>query len=533
MAKNSVQRFREIVKTLAFYGFGYIVDSKIKNQKNAPANLRKACEELGPTFIKIGQILSTRPDLLSAEYIEELSKLQDNVAREPIENINKVFYKEFNKSIDEVFKSFNKVPLASASMAQVHEATLKDGKKVIVKVQRPEIAEKMSLDISILYKISRLTKVKFSDTLIDFEEALDELKTSAEQELDFKNEVKNIDRFKELNNEVKFVNAPYVIHELSTKKVITMEKIEGIKISNTRMLKKEGYDLQDIGQKLALSFCKQIFEDGFFHGDPHPGNIIISDNKICFIDFGMMGVLSKSLKNSLSEMMYAFASKDINKLISVLMSIGIKKGYVNRNKLFEDIDYLIDSYFSTSLSNVKISLLLEDILETAKGNNISLPKDFTILIRSMIIMEGVIVKLSPDVQILDIIMSYVKNSGDFSLFKNFNMDEFLIRVATFTKDSSRLPTKIIEVCDSVMQGRAKVQLEHKDLNKNINELNRMINRMVIGLVISSMIIASSLILNTNIGPKYANISIIGLVGYGIAAFMGFWLLISIIRSGKI
>ena len=532
MSKISVQRFREIVKTLAAYGYGYIVGSKIKNKKSDPSNLRKAFEELGPTFIKIGQILSTRPDLLSPEYIDELSKLQDNVAREPFENIETVFFEEFNKSIDEVFQSFNRIPLASASMAQAHEAILKDGTNVIVKIQRPAIAKKMALDISILYKIFRLARSKISDFIIDFEEALDELKASTEQELNFRNEAKNIECFRKLNKDEEFVIAPYVIGDLSTERVITMERIDGIKVSNTRILKEKGYTLSDIGKKLALSYCKQVFEDGFFHGDPHPGNILIANDKICFIDFGIMGSLSNTLKSSLSEMMFAVASRDINKLVSVIMSIGIKKGHVNRNKLFEDIDYLMDSYLSASLSSIKISSLLEDLLDTARQNNIRLPKDFTMLIRSLIIIEGVIVKLSPDIQIIDVVISYVKDNNKFSL-KDIPLKEILIKGITFSKDYSRVPTKIIELSDSIMQGRAKIQLEHRNLNRNVNELNRMINRMIIGLVISSMIIGSSLVLNTNVGPKHAGISTIGLTGFAIAAFMGLLLLISIIRSGKI
>lgn len=197
--KKSVQRFRQIVKVLAFYGFGYIVDSKLNNSKNSPENLRKAFEELGPTFIKIGQILSTRPDLLPSEYIKELSKLQDKAPEETFENAQKTFKKEFNKPIDDLFSHFNERPIACASIAQAYEATLKDGKKVIVKIQRHGIEEKMKLDLSILYKIASLTKAKFSDALIDPKEAIEELMASTELELDFKNEAKNIELFKKLN----------------------------------------------------------------------------------------------------------------------------------------------------------------------------------------------------------------------------------------------------------------------------------------------------------------------------------------------
>lgn len=193
----------------------------------------------------------------------------------------------------------------------------------------------------------------------------------------------------------------------------------------------------------------------------------------------------------------------------------------------------MDSYLSTSLNNIQVSALLQDIFNTAKHNNIRLPRNFTLLMRGMIIIEGVVAKLAPDIQILDIIIPYVKSNNKFSILDTIDFDEALIRLISFTKDTSRLPTKIIELADSIMQGRAKVQLEHKDLSKNVSEINRMVNRMILALVISSMIIASSLILNINIGPKYQHISIIGLIGYGIAAFMGFWLLISIIRSRKI
>ncbi|WMJ80046.1 AarF/ABC1/UbiB kinase family protein [Clostridium sp. MB40-C1] len=533
MAKNSVQRFRQIVKTLAHYGFGYIVDSKIKNDSKAPENLRKAFEELGPTFIKIGQILSTRPDILPEEYIEELSKLQDNVQTEPFENINNIFYKEFNKPLEEIFLKFNKKPLASASIAQVHKATLTNGKEVIVKIQRPKIAEKMNMDLDILQKIFKLTKVAFIDTLIDPQEALEELKIATEFELNFEIEAQNIDKFRELNKDVVPVYAPYVIHKLSTKKIITMEKITGFKIDNISLLIDKGYDREDVGKKLALSFFKQVFADGFFHGDPHPGNLLVKDGKICYIDFGLVGNLSKPLRESLNEMLIAMAYRDIHKIISILMAIGIKKGYVNRNKLFEDIDYLMDNYLSTSLNNLQVSAMLQDVFDTAKRNNIRLPRDFTLLIRGMVIIEGVVAKLAPNIQMLDIIMPYVKSNNEFSILNNIDLDEALMKLVFFTRDSTRLPTKLIELSDSIIQGRAKIQLEHKDLENNVNELNKMVNRGILALVISSMIISSSLILNTSIGPKYHDISIIGLTGYAIAAIMGFGLLISIVRSGKV
>lgn len=533
MYKNSVQRLKEIVKVLAFYGFGYIVDSKLNNEKKSPKNLRMAFEELGPTFIKIGQILSTRPDILPPAYINELSRLQDNVSPEKFEDINTVFLSQFHKPIKSCFQEFDEVPLASASIAQVHRAVLKNGEEVIVKIQRPEIYEKMHLDISILHRIVKLTKARFTDALIDPKEALDEILESTEQELDFRNEMRNMTKFRELNSEVAFVYSPGIIDEYCSSKVITMEKIDGFKITNMKKLREGGYDLNDVGKKLALSYFKQVFQDGFFHGDPHPGNLMIREGKICYIDFGIMGTFSSSMKLSLNEMIIAVASKDINKVISVLMSICIKKGYVNRNKLYEDIDYLFESYLSTSLENIKVSTMLQEVFDAAKRNNLRLPKDLTILMRGMVIIEGVVAKISPEIKILDIAIPFVKSNCKTSLLNDLSFDEILTQTVSFAKATQKIPSKIIEVSDSILNGRAKVQLQVNNLNKSVSEFNKMINRLVFALIISSMIIGSSLILNTNIGPKIYNISIIGITGYGIAACMGFWLLISIIRSGKL
>jgi ubiquinone biosynthesis protein len=215
------------------------------------------------------------------------------------------------------------------------------------------------------------------------------------------------------------------------------------------------------------------------------------------------------------------------------MSICIKKGYVNRNKLYEDIDYLFESYLSTSLENIKISTMLQEVFDAAKRNNLRLPKDLTILMRGMVIIEGVVAKIPPEIKILDIAIPFVKSNCKTSLLNDLSFDEILTQTVNFAKAAQKIPSKIIEVSDGILNGRAKVQLQVNSLNKSVSEFNKMINRLVFALIISSMIIGSSLILNTNIGPKIYNISIIGITGYGIAACMGFWLLISIIRSGKL
>jgi ubiquinone biosynthesis protein len=529
--KNTAQRFREIVRVLAHYGYGYIIDSKIKNTKSSPANLRKAFEELGPTFIKIGQILSTRPDILPSEYIDELQKLQDNTPSVDFSIIKHQIKSEFNMDADDIFEHLEKIPAASASIAQVHRAVLKNHRSVIVKVQRPHIEEDMELDVAILKRILKLTAARFQDALINPLEALDEILASTRKELDFRNEAESINKFYELNNEVRFVGCPKIEKSLSSKRVLTMEYIDGIKISEVDTLKGEGYDLDDIGKKLALSYFKQIFTDGYFHGDPHPGNLLIRGGKIYYIDFGIIGSFTKNLKDTLNEMILALAYRDIDKMIGALLSIGIRKGYVNRNRLYDDIDYLFASYLSVSLENIKMSQMLEEVFDAAKRNNIRLPKDLTLLIRGLVILEGVVSRLSPDIKILDIAFTYIKSSGNIKLLPSFN--EFLLMSYSFIKDSMGLPSKIIRLSNMMLDGRLKMQLEHRNLTGPINQLNKMINRLVFALIVSSLVIGSSLILNSNIGPKIFNVSIIGITGFGAAAFLGLWLLISIIKSGKL
>lgn len=533
MKKNSVERFKEIVGVLGKYGFGYIVQSKSDKEKNTPENLRKAFEELGTTFIKIGQVLSTRPDILPTAYIDELSKLQDNVTSENLQDINGLFYKEFHKNIEDCFLKFDTTALASASIAEVHSAVMKDGTDVIIKIQRPYIYEKMKLDFEILYKIISLTKARFSDTLIDPKEALDEIKASTELELDFKKEAENIKKFKTLNEKVAFVYAPYIIDEFTSPKVITMERIYGFKINDIEKYKEGGYDVNDVGHKLALSFFKQVFNDGFFHADPHPGNLLISKGKICYIDFGIVGQLSASLKSALNDAVVGVALKDPEKLINVLVSIGVKKGYINRNKLYEEIDYLLDSYLCTSLQDIQMSILLQEVFECASSNNIQLPKDLTLLLRTLVILEGVISKISPEIKIVDIAVPFVKSNSAYSALKDFNLDDMLLNSYSFAKDFSKIPSKIIQLSESILNGRAKVQFDVSSLDKSVNHLNKMANRIVFALVISSMIVASSFILTTSIGPKLFGMSILGLCGYAFAGIFGIWLLLSIMKSGKL
>lgn len=532
MKSKSSDRFRKIIKVFVNYGFGYIFDSKNIDDKKSPENLRKAFEELGATFIKIGQILSTRPDLLPKKYIDELIKLQDSVPEDDFNESKLVFQESFNDPIEKFFKYINPKPIASASIAQVYEGILNDGREVVIKIQRIDISKKMELDISILIKIFKFTKTKIKIPIIDPIEALKEIRETTKEELNFRLEGENLNKFREYNKNVAPVYAPYVVEELLSDKVLVLEKINGVKINSVEELSERGYDNKDIANKLALSYCKQVFEDGFFHGDPHPGNILIYNGKICFIDFGIVGQLSDGMKKWLNSSMFAIATKDKEKLVDCILSVGIKKGRVNRIDLYDSISYMFDTYLTTTIKNISISLLMQEIWDITRENNIQMPRELVSLVRGIIILEGVVSELDPDFEIIEVIIIFMKNRNKFLFLDFLEKEELIISLYSFARDTIKIPTKTIEVLDKIASGKINMELKVKDIDDTLIQINKMVNRITEGILIAALILSSSLIISNNIKPLYNGISIIGLIGYTIAGLFAIWLLVSMIKAGE-
>lgn len=531
MGREGVQRFKEIVRVFAHYGVEYLLYNSSENRKTSPKALYKAFKELGATFIKIGQVLSTRPDLLSDEYIKELEKLQDSNSYTDFYKVKNIFYDEFGDDLNKHFLYFEKKPFASASIAQVHRAKLLDGRCVVVKVQHWDIEKKMKLDLGILRRILKVAKARLDVGIIDPIKALNEIEIATLKELNFIEESNNMIRFKELNKDVECVTSPIVIENLSSKRILTMEEIKGFKITNTDTLKKDGYDRDDVGKKLALSFCKQVFDDGFFHGDPHPGNLLIADGKIAYIDFGIMGELPNYIKKWINKAVISMGTNNIDGLIDFVMAVGTTNGRVKTNMLYEDFQLLLNKYLGVSLSSIKISEMFSEIFYISNSHNIMLPQVFVSLVRAMIILEGVVAQLSPDLQIIEVIISFIKSKAENDLFNKLNIDDIKYKLYKFTTDGIKIPAKIIELVDGIAKGRAKVQVEMNELKLFVFQLHKMINRISFAVVVGCMIIASALVLSSKAGPEFRGLPVIGLAGYVISAIFGLWLLISIIKSG--
>jgi len=529
MSKKSERtRIKEIIAVFIKYG----VKEGLTNLNN-PSHIRMAMEELGPTFIKIGQILSTHPEIIPEPYIEEFQKLQDKVKPESFEVVKRIIERELNGNLHNLFSDFSEEAFASASLAQVHLARLKNGEKVVVKVQRPKVREKMFSDIAILKRLTLLVKFTPQGHVLNASEVLDELMQSAKSELDFLNEAQNTRRFYENNKDIRYIACPRIYDEYSTSNILVMEYIEGIKIANVEVLREEGYDLRDMASKLAANYLKQVFEDGFFHADPHPGNLLVRENKIAYIDFGMMGVLSKATINKFNTFIYGLATKNIDDMARSIVRIGVKKGHIDSKKLYSDIEHIYNNYIDESLFQINLPQLMEDIFRACRKNNISMPRETTMLIKGLMTIEGVVVKLAPDMNVMDVAVPYIKSQMLQGRDYKQDIIEQLENLYNFSKVGLKIPVRMLELMNSALAGKLKVQMEHTNLEKSVNELNKMVNRLVFSIIVASLLIGSSLVIRADIGPKMYGISAFGLVGYVGTGILGFWLLISIMRSGKI
>lgn len=507
---------------------------------NNPAKLRAALEELGPTFIKIGQLLSTRPDIVSQPITDEFKKLRDNVSPVKFEDIKSIIESEFREPLDEIFLSFDREPMACASIAQVHSAELKGGQKVVVKVQRPNIKNMITGDINILKKLAKFLEVSPQVAVINPVEIIDELGKTLKTELDFLNEAKNIETFAEYNKNIKCIRVPKVYSKYTTENIIVMEYIEGIKISDKSKLLEKGYFLDDIAEKLVNNYMKQVFIDGFFHGDPHPGNIIITENAITYVDFGMMGVLNQTARRKYIALLEGIATGDIDMITNSILRIAIKKRDLNPDKLSLQIKELYSYYAYLPVEEINIPEMTEELFKICRKNAISMPREATMLIKGILTIESVISDLSPDINIMKITVPFIRKLKleEINLTENL-LEQLNNMYILLSKQGLKIPVQFGQLISNALEGQFKVKLEHTNLDKSFfNELNKMVNRLVFSIIVASLIIGSSLIIRADLGQGLkvfgiTNINVLGLIGFLGAGILGFWILISILRSGKL
>ena len=347
----------------------------------SPEKLCAIIEELGPTFIKLGQILSMRSDFLPKEYCEALKKLRSDVSPMSYAQVVAIVEASYGRPLGEVFSSFDEQALGSASIAQVHAAVLQSGEPVVVKVQREGIHDVMSRDIMLLKQACRLLKYTPVSGLVDFNRVLDEMWLVAQEEMDFQTEAANLERFRKLNEDVAFVTSPALYREYTTTRVLVMERVDGIAIDDRDALVAAGYDPAEIGAKLADNYVRQIMTDGFFHADPHPGNLRIRDGRIVWLDMGMMGSLNDRQRSMIGKAITGVARGDINLCRDAVLNLGEFHGVTDRRQLYRDIETLLEQYGSLDLGSMDLAKVFEDLTEVMKRNGISMPGSLTMLAR--------------------------------------------------------------------------------------------------------------------------------------------------------
>lgn len=551
--KPDLGRLSEIISVLVKYQFGNLVEqSGIKKSfkfkfsrkddfeedldDNAPERLRLVLEELGTTFIKVGQVLSTRPDLVGKNVADELAKLQDKVPPFPYESVRKVVEEELEGPIEEFFKEFEEEPIASASIAQVHRAKLIDGTEVAVKVQRLDIEEQIKKDIVLMRYLAkqankRIKNLKYYNIPL----IVDEFEAVIEKEIDFSQEARNLEKFRTIFEDDPHIYAPLFHRKFSTSRVLTMEFINGVKISE--ILESDmNINRRKIAKIGTECYFKMIFLHGFFHADPHPGNIFVMENDtICFVDFGMVGRLDNEFMENLAELFIYTVNYDIKGMINQMIYMRIIEDTTNLNELKFDLLNILDKYYGAEINDIGgmiNELSMPDMIVKYK---ISLPRDFILLGRVLAMAEELGRNLDPTFNGISVAQPLVKKILKKKLSPLRFLDyqtQYLFEIEHLLKD---LPQTINRLLFRLETGKIEIDLQYKEMDKLTSKFETMVNRVALALIISSLIIGSSLILQTDKGMPMPVIgfSEIGLAIFIIASILALGLAIAMLRFGRI
>lgn len=478
-----------------------------------PKKFRMILEDLGPTYVKIGQILSMRSDILPKPYCDELMKLHSEVAPMPFEMVKKIIQEELGGEADRIFLSIEAKPLGSASIAQAHKAVLKSKDQVVIKVQRKGIYETMKQDIALLHRVVRLIPPISLKEAVDFHMVLDELWEVTQEEMDFLKEASNMKEFAKNNRSIHFISSPKCYEEYTTKHILVMEYIDGIAIDHKQELLENGYDLEEIGMKLIDNYIKQVMDDGFFHGDPHPGNIRISGGKIVWIDMGMMGRLTQRDKNLIAKAIQGVAAKDITMIQEAVLSLGKFQGKPDRVRLYDDIQDLMIQYGTQGMGDIDVTLLLQDLMEVMKKNKIAMPNGLTMLARSMTQIEGVLVEISPDINMVEIAAAHMKQKMLHGDYWEQECKETGKRLYRSLHKAIDIPGMAAEIMQGYLNGQSKLQLDLHTTDQLSHLMRHLVRNIVLGLWVTALLVSSSILCMTNMKPKILGIPAMGAVGY--------------------
>ena len=498
-----------------------------------PVRLRQAFEELGTTFIKLGQILSTRVDVFPPEWIAEFEKLQNRVPPIPAKDVPRILKAALGAEPDSVFASFDPEPIGSASIAQVHKAWLKDGTPVAVKLRRPGITDKVEADLRILSYIASLIELEFPDSRrYQPAEIVDQFARSLRRELDLAVEARNMERFARDFADDPEVVVPQVFWQHTNAAINVQSYIDGLPASALQQLAEQGLDSVEFARRGANAVLRMILINGFFHADPHPGNVFfLPDHKIAFIDFGMVGRLSHARRDEIVDLLAALSERNEHAMLDVLIE-WTGSTPVDEQKFAYDLSELMFAYDHVPLKNISISQLINDIMTLIRDNSILLPADLALLFKALITLEGLGRQLDPNFQLVEHLTPFVREI----IIARYQPKMLLKRgqhaVTEAISMLAGLPRDLIRVGKDIRHGKFRINLDLKRLDSFGRQLDKSANRLTMGIVTGCLIIGSAIVMTVNAGPKLFGLPFFGFLGFMVAFFNSLWLIWSIWLAGK-
>ena len=499
-----IKRYRDVAKVLARHGFGYVVEEMgllhmlslpkrlfTDTEKGDPISMgeriRQVIEELGPTYVKIGQIASTRADIISEEILQELEKLQDNVPSFSFAEVARIIEQELGSSIEDIFSIFDEKAIAAASIGQVHRAQLRTGERVAVKVQRPDIKAMIETDLEILLDLATLAEHRMPRMeRLQLREVVEEFSKSLRNELDYTIEGRNAEKIAKQFKNNHTVHIPTIYWDYSTRTVLTMEFVEGIKLNDFESNEKMGFDRKVMSERLVRALFHQVLIEGFFHADPHPGNIFfLRDGTISLIDFGMVGRLTQDMKHNFASMVIAMMRQNTEGMIQAVLRIGIVPDEVNLPRLTDEVDQLREKYLDVPMSRISLGEAISDLFKVAFRHHIRIPSDFTLLAKCLLILEGIVEKLDPELSILDMAEPF----GIQLLKERYRPSTIAGRIWNNITDYSdllvSLPKQMKELIRDLLRGRIHLEVSVPELDLFLRKLDTISNRISFSIVLLS------------------------------------------------
>ncbi|XIM92774.1 AarF/UbiB family protein [Enterococcus faecium] len=559
---NPRSRLAEIIRVF----INYNVVPNFVQQKN-PEQVKKAFEELGPTFIKIGQMLSVREDLLSSAFTQTFKTLQDSVPSDTFSTVKKTIETELSLSLSDIFDDFSKSPFAAASMGQAHRAKLKNGDAVVVKIQHPNIAEEIRLDLQLFERAIPLIKYIPETSVVDLKGVLQEVKRSLINEMDFLKESQNGEQFYQKNNGWKEIRSPKIYDAFCSKKVIVMEEMSGKNLNHLMNAENKTETFitgiqnkqlkQEVAKLLVENFMKQVFDDGFFHADPHPGNLLfhvltkeeqtqasrktetvhekefgsfafrastsaedpVAPYTINYIDFGMMGHLSAGLRQKLTQAVLALYTKDAYRIEKAVLRLCQQEGSFDESRFHQELTSFLEQYYDSPIDEINLQEVFTHVVTICHQNNLQFDRDITLLLKAFGTLEGVIRVLDPEVSLMEVASPFAQHYFLTHLDVEDTLKQSGLDLLEGMKAAPKIPQQLHHLLEMWTSGQGKVNLELKKQDKLLSRIESMINRLVFGMILAALIVGSSLLVQAAPVENAEVVSLLGIFTYAIAAFV--------------